>query len=185
MSESKILGLNVKRIRTEKGLSLGQLAELCDVSKMVLSQIERGSSNPTLSTIWKIAVGLNVPYTALLESNAEPAQAQLRVQHRSTVPLHSLEEGDYRSLIYYSCSETCPFDFFTVELEPGASKESAHTKDSTEYVYVEQGSLELKVGEETISMIEGDSVKFDASQKHIYTNLGKGLLRIITIVTYH
>ena len=46
---------NIKRIRQEKNLSLGDLAKLSDVSKSMLAQIERGEGNPTLSTLWKIA----------------------------------------------------------------------------------------------------------------------------------
>ena len=49
---------NIKRIRQEKNLSLGDLAKLSDVSKSMLTQIERGEGNPTLFTLWKIANGM-------------------------------------------------------------------------------------------------------------------------------
>jgi transcriptional regulator with XRE-family HTH domain len=46
---------NLKRLRLERNLSLGQLAELFDVSKVMISQIKKGDINPTINTIWKIA----------------------------------------------------------------------------------------------------------------------------------
>ena len=46
---------NLKKIRQQRNLSLDQLAELTDVSKSMLRQIETGRSSPTIATIWKIA----------------------------------------------------------------------------------------------------------------------------------
>ena len=57
---------NIKRIRQEKNLSLGDLAKLSDVSKSMLAQIERGEGNPTLSTLWKIANGMQVSFNTLI-----------------------------------------------------------------------------------------------------------------------
>ncbi|MCH3927031.1 MAG: helix-turn-helix domain-containing protein [Atopobiaceae bacterium] len=64
MDISQILGQNLHRLRTERQLSLGQLAEKSGLSKVMLSQIEKGTSNPTVNTLWKIANGLGVSYSA-------------------------------------------------------------------------------------------------------------------------
>lgn len=50
----------------ERNLSFDQLAERTGVSKSMLRKIEIGSSSPTIATIWKIANGLKVSFTALL-----------------------------------------------------------------------------------------------------------------------
>lgn len=55
MSINTVIAKNLNRLRNERNLSLGQLAELSGVSKVMLSQIEKGDSNPTVNTIWKIA----------------------------------------------------------------------------------------------------------------------------------
>ncbi len=67
MNINSIIAENLKTLRTERNLSLGQLAELSNISKVMLSQIEKGDTNPTINTLWKIANGLKVPYTLLLE----------------------------------------------------------------------------------------------------------------------
>ena len=67
MEIGEIIAYNLKRIREERNLSLGQLADSAGVSKVVLSQIEKGDSNPTINTIWKITGALQLPYTSLLE----------------------------------------------------------------------------------------------------------------------
>ena len=68
---SLIIGENLKRLRLERNLSLGQLSGQSGVSKVMLSQIEKGTSNPSINTIWKIADALQVPYTALLDRNVD------------------------------------------------------------------------------------------------------------------
>ena len=71
MNINQVIADNLKRLRTERNLSLGQLASLSGVSKVMLSQIEKGDTNPTINTIWKIAKGLKVSYTALLEQQKQ------------------------------------------------------------------------------------------------------------------
>ena len=66
MNFNDIISANLKKLRTDGNLSLGQLSELSGVSKVMLSQIEKGESNPTINTIWKIANGLQVTYTSYI-----------------------------------------------------------------------------------------------------------------------
>ena len=67
MQLNEIIAMNLKRLRAERGLSLGKLSELSGVSKVMLSQIEKGESSPTINTLWKIANGLQVSYTKLID----------------------------------------------------------------------------------------------------------------------
>ena len=48
MNLNEIIAVNLKRLRAERGFSLGKLSELSGVSKVMLSQIEKGESNPTI-----------------------------------------------------------------------------------------------------------------------------------------
>ena len=56
---------NIKRLREKQKLSMDELSRLSGVSKSMLAQIERGDGNPTLSSLWKIANGMRVPFDAL------------------------------------------------------------------------------------------------------------------------
>lgn len=71
------IGANLKQLRTERGLTLGQLSSLAGISKAMLSELEKGNANPTINTLWKIANGLKVPYTRLMEG-AEPTATLVR-----------------------------------------------------------------------------------------------------------
>lgn len=65
--EALKLGLNLKRIRTEKAISQGDIARELKVSRGFISTIENGKTNPTLSTISKIAKALGVSIDELLK----------------------------------------------------------------------------------------------------------------------
>ena len=64
---SKQLGQNLKRIRTKKGISQGDIARELEVSRGYISTIENGKTNPTLSTIARIAKALGVSNDELLK----------------------------------------------------------------------------------------------------------------------
>jgi transcriptional regulator with XRE-family HTH domain len=66
-SESAKLGKNLKRIRTEKGITQGDIVRKLGVSRSFISNIENGKTNPTLSTITNIAKALEVSSDELLK----------------------------------------------------------------------------------------------------------------------
>lgn len=66
-SESEKLGENLKRIRTLKGISQGDIARSLEVSRGFISTIENGKTNPTLATIAKLAKAVGVSVDELLK----------------------------------------------------------------------------------------------------------------------
>ena len=72
MDITQHLATTLKALRQARGWSLSKLAEETGVSKAMLGQIERNESSPTVSTLWKIATGLNVPFSAFITPESEP-----------------------------------------------------------------------------------------------------------------
>ncbi|MEK7638970.1 MAG: helix-turn-helix transcriptional regulator [Patescibacteria group bacterium] len=66
-SESEKLGNNLKRIRTAKNISQGDIARELEVSRSFISNIENGKTNPTLATIAKLAKAVGVPTDELMK----------------------------------------------------------------------------------------------------------------------
>lgn len=65
-SESAKLGKNLKRIRTKKGMTQGDIVRTLGVSRSFVSNIENGKTNPTLATIVKLAKALGVSVEELI-----------------------------------------------------------------------------------------------------------------------
>ncbi len=87
-----ILAKNLKTIREKEKLSLEKVSQLTGVSKTMIGQIERGESSPTLTTIWKIANGLKVSFTSLI-NNPQP---DTKVVLRNDVQVLSEDNGRYK-----------------------------------------------------------------------------------------
>lgn len=66
-SESEKLGQNLKRIRIEKGISQNKIARTLGIDRAFISNIENGKTNPTLSTIAKIAKAIGVSVGELMK----------------------------------------------------------------------------------------------------------------------
>jgi len=66
-NEAQRLGQNLKRIRTKKGISQGDIARTLKVNKSYISNVENGKSNPTLATIAKIARAIGVSIRELVK----------------------------------------------------------------------------------------------------------------------
>ena len=67
MDEAEKLGKNLKRIRIKKGISQGEISRMLKVDKSFVSNIENGKTNPTLSTIAKIAQAVSVSVGELMK----------------------------------------------------------------------------------------------------------------------
>ena len=66
-NESEKLGQNLKRIRTKKGISQNKIAHILGIDRAFISHIENGKTNPTLSTITKIAKAIGVSVGELMK----------------------------------------------------------------------------------------------------------------------
>ncbi len=181
MEINQIIAENLKRLRNDRSLSLGQLSKLCLVSKVMLSQIEKGDTNPTINTLWKIAKGLKIPYTSLLE---QPEHDTSIIRRSDTEDMEA-EDGHYRIFCYYNNTPSRNFEMFQIEMEEGCNYISVgHTEKSQEYIMVVEGTLSLTVNDKTYQLRPNDSICFNATAKHIYHNSGNGIMKAVTINFY-
>lgn len=67
MDMRKLVGRNFARLRHEKGLTQEQVAERSGLSQQYLSDLERGRRNPTIITLYELALALGVSHVALVE----------------------------------------------------------------------------------------------------------------------
>ena len=161
---------NIKRIRQEKNLSLGDLAKLSDVSKSMLAQIERGEGNPTLSTLWKIANGVQVSFNTLI---AQPKLPYKVTKLAEIEPILDMN-GELKNYSLFSDIEN-NFSVYQIEVGKEISWISeAHLHGTAEFVIVIQGTLEIKLEEKTFILKKGENLWFKADVPHSYCNLDEG-----------
>jgi transcriptional regulator with XRE-family HTH domain len=66
MDMRKLVGRNVRRVRQEKGLTQEQFAERSGFSQQYISGLETGRRNPTVVTLYELALALGVGHLELL-----------------------------------------------------------------------------------------------------------------------
>jgi transcriptional regulator with XRE-family HTH domain len=164
---NSVVAANLKRLRAERQISLDRLAELTGVSKSMLGQIERGETSPTITTIWKIANGLKVSFSAFLEKE-EPA-SQL-VDPADITPLIE-DEGKYTILPYFCVDGQKNFEIFSMDMKPGGQLEAEpHFAGTQEYIIIYSGALTIWVDGMKNVVKTGQAFRFDADVKHGYSN---------------
>ncbi|MFC4776182.1 helix-turn-helix domain-containing protein [Paenibacillus sp. GCM10023252] len=176
-----IIARNLKLHRESKKLSLDKVAELTGVSKTMIGQIERGESSPTISTVWKIANGLKISFTALIQ-NAQPDTV---VVSREDLYQYSEETGKYRVYPFFPYEEDRRFEVFTVEIDPGGFLESdAHGEGTQEFITLFEGELTMKIGDESYKVAPHHAIRFRADKPHSYHNESDSIIRMSMIIHY-
>ena len=176
-----IIAKNLKSLREEKKLSLEKVAELTGVSKTMIGQIERGESSPTITTIWKIANGLKISFTSLI-NNPQP---DTKIILKSEVQVLSEDNGKYRVYPYFSFQEDRRFEVYSVEIEKGGFLSAdSHGDGTEEFLTVFDGELTVNVNNIEYTVRSGDSIRFKADRPHSYHNSGETLTRLSMTIYY-
>ena len=63
----EVIAASLRRERRRTGLSLTEVARRAGIAKSTLSQLESGTGNPSVETLWAICVALDVPFSRLLD----------------------------------------------------------------------------------------------------------------------
>jgi Predicted transcriptional regulators len=172
---------NLSRIRKARGLSLDKVAELTGVSKAMISQIEKGSVNPTITVMWKIVNGLQLSFTSLLEDQAQ----DVSIVTREEAPLIVGANGAFRSRPLFPFDARTRTEIYWVEMDPGCVHHSEpHNDGVEEYIILEYGSLDIEIAGSIHSIRAGQSIRFNAAAEHRYINTHDGVTGYHAVMTY-
>ncbi|GAA2244000.1 helix-turn-helix domain-containing protein [Herbiconiux moechotypicola] len=182
------LGARLREARTSRGLSLRSVAQSLGVSASLISQVEIGKTQPSVSTLYALASHLGVSLDELVGlPSVEPAAGETRppelfghagpalpdVQRASENPVIEMENGVRWERL--AAGAGGPIDALLVTYEPGAAssvegKLMRHA--GVEYAYLLEGELTLHIDFDTHVLGPGDSLQFDSVRPHLYSNRG-------------
>jgi XRE family transcriptional regulator, regulator of sulfur utilization len=172
----------LRRFRRDRQLSLDELSARSGVSRAALSQIEGGRTNPTLAVLWKIAVGLEIPFHDLLGTGAKDEILVLRAG--DALPLRS-SDGRTESRLLSPGGANGDTEVYELRLQPKAMhKSEPHARGTTETLVVLTGSLRLGAGAAAHELAAGDAVFFRADVDHFYENRSTRETRCINVIRY-
>ena len=177
-----VVGKNLKRLRTERGLSLERLAQSSGVSRAMLGQVELGQSAPTINVLWKMARALDVPFSALIARNQTSGAKVMRSDAAKRL---MSSDGSFQSRALFPYDEPRRVEFYELKLSAkGVEKADAHAPGTTENLVVARGSVEILMGTEVHKLEAGDAILFEADKPHVYRNAGAGEAVLYLVMTY-
>ena len=169
-SLSNQLGQAVLKLRKGYGLSLADLSQHSGVAKSIISQIERNETNPTLTTIWRLAHALDVSIESMLRGTEEGPF----IEHlgRGTTPIFVSDDGLCRLAVIGWLKTVDWLQWYDFQADPGGVLESAaHLRGSVECLSVLDGELEVEVGETTAAACAGETLRYRCDMPHRIRNL--------------
>jgi transcriptional regulator with XRE-family HTH domain len=177
-----VVGLNVKRLRARRSLSLEALARLSGVSRAMLGQIETGRSVPTINVVWKIARAFAVPFSNLI---ATAHADRIRVFPAKGAKLLTSASGAFSSRALFPFDGERRTEFYELRLKAaGVEEAEPHALGTMENLVVVSGTLEIEIGGETRQLGPGDAILFQADQPHVYRNSGTADALAYLVMTY-
>jgi transcriptional regulator with XRE-family HTH domain len=174
------LARRVKRFRLARRLSLRQLGEMSGTTASFLSQLERGATGATTSTLMRIANAMAISIADLFDDRPGSAHRVLRKADRPAWP----EASGYRKTLL-SQRPIQDFEVFIGEFDAGGSTgpEQYTHGDSHEMLIVIFGEVELFLGEERHRLSEGDCIEYTSSTPHRTINCGSSVAVVQWIIS--
>jgi transcriptional regulator with XRE-family HTH domain len=182
----KHIGERIRRLRLKKSMGLVEMGKHTGLSASFLSQLETGRVVPTLRNLARIAMVFSKDLSYFFEAEPHTVFRIHRRDERVRLPQTGVDVPSY---FFESLGYMVPdrdMDPYFAEFVPlGKDVElKAHLHLGAEFLYVMDGELELRHGDQTSTLEAGDAVYFDASTPHSYQCAGKKPAGAI-IVTMH
>jgi transcriptional regulator with XRE-family HTH domain len=174
-----VIGQKIKERRLELKMNLRDLGEQTALSASFLSQVENDLTEPSISSLQKIAAALKVPMFTFLDGGEHPERV---VRHDARKKLSFPNPHLQYELLTDDLSRQMAG--FLIRLKSG---ESQHTqqlfKATEEMMYVLEGELELQIGENQYFLAPGDSIYYEGSQLVKFSALGEKDLLALCMIT--
>ncbi len=191
------VGARIRQARLERGTSLRALAREIGVSASLVSQIENGKSQPSVSTLYAITTVLGISVESLFDAGGTAAPSPVAASARGTVPhapaafaadpgrrVGPLVRPEGREVLELDSGVVwerlgrvpgTEVDFLQVTYRPGGASSGSGglmRHSGTEYGCLTSGELILTLGFDEYTLRPGDAVCFESTTPHRYRNDG-------------
>jgi transcriptional regulator with XRE-family HTH domain len=187
IEQASAFGARLRRLRLETGLTLKQLAERCGLAVSTISKIENERMSPTYDVLLKLASGLGIDLSSLLEDSAAPSEVKVplgrrditRAKDRARLPTGTYV---YEPLATGLTRKAMDPTFVTITARSVDQFPGLIRHPGEELVYVVTGTVEMHSEfYAPIRLDAGDSVYFDANMGHAYVSVGTQDATILNI----
>lgn len=187
------VGLRLREARRRSGISLRGLAQQVGVSPSLISQVETGKTQPSVSTLFAIVTHLCVSLDEILGiTGAAPTSAHTNIGPTSAVvqrgaenPVLEMENGVRWERL--AAAPSGLVDSLFVTYAPGAASSirgELMEHSGYEFAYLTEGELTLQLEFESYVLHAGDSLQFDSGRPHLFSNRSSEVARGVWFVVH-
>lgn len=175
------IAARVRELRGSVGISLEDLSGRCGVSRSMISLIERGESSPTAVVLERLAAGLGVPLPALFDDPARPASP---ISGRNDRAVWRDPESGYLRRNISPANFPSSIRLVEVVLPAGArvAYESTSLHDIDQQVWVQEGRIEIMLGQTTHHLGEDDCLAMRLGEPVTFANRTRKPARYIVVI---
>ncbi|AZS41119.1 XRE family transcriptional regulator [Microbacterium oxydans] len=155
----------LRREREAASLSVSELARRAGVSKATVSQLESGSGNPSVETLWALGVALGVPFAVLVDQQSN-APKLIRADDLSGVPSSA---AAYSATLLSASPPGARRDVYLIQAEPGDARRSdPHHPGTIEHVVLMAGQARIGPAENPVLLDPGDYLTYAGDAPHVF-----------------
>jgi quercetin dioxygenase-like cupin family protein len=179
------VGERVQRVRESRGLSLNDISLRTDIDVSMLKQIEEGTFAPPLGMVIKLAKALEMKIGYFISGEEDRAYTIVRRDDRKVVSRYDSKRAKYYGYEYESLAphkKDRHMEPFLVTLEPAETEEERSAHDGQEFIFVLEGNMEVRLGEEIHILEPGDTIYYDSTIPHLVKCHGTKTTKILAVL---
>lgn len=181
------IGHEVRECRRKLGITITDLAAATGMSMGMLSKIENGNISPSLTTLQAVSKALGVPITAFFRGYEEPRTATfVKSGQGVNIERRGTRAGHQYSLLGHieNNSSGVAVEPYLITLTAESDVFPTFQHDGMEFLYMLEGEVVYRHGDQLYHMQPGDSLFFDADAPHGPEQLVKLPSRYLSIISY-
>lgn len=165
------VGSRLRSLRTDFGLTLGELSKRSGLPTSTLSRLETGSRTPSLEQLLALAKIYGLALDDLVRPGA-PADPRIKLPSRKSA------DG---KIIWPLTNHASPVQAWKIQLPFGRRPQTMHTHEGREWFYVLEGSVRLILGDQDLELRAGEAAEFDTRTPHWFGAASPGKALIISL----
>ncbi len=163
----RAIGSQIREFRKQLKLTVEEIAKQAGLSQGMLSKIERGVTTPSLGTLYALAQALNVPVTSLFRKYDEQRDCSYVPSGEGLlIERHGTRAGHQYRLLGHNISKRITMEPYLITLTNESEVFPLFQHSGIEFIYLLEGEVIYRHGNETYHMKPGDSLFFDSDAPH-------------------
>jgi len=185
-SLEEAVGTAIRELRLRHALTIAQVAEKAGISRGMLSKIENGQTSAGMDTLSRIARALGVSMSMLFSKyDATTTSAQhIKKGAGMEVVRRGTKSGHTYQLLAYDQGPIKAFEPFLITIEDDSERYPTFEHPGNEFLYMLEGQIEYRVGQETYLLEPGDALSFQGNVPHGPEQLIACPIKFLSVIVY-